>query len=296
MKRWMVLMVLLWMTTSASAWWPRGHGILTRAAVETLPHDYPAFMKAGVGMIAHASVDPDVAKNRATLSLEKAIHPIHYFNAELVEGKMLPLSRYEFERMCAELGKKVEQVGLLPYATAEATDQLTLALAEYRKWPEHPYIQAKCLLYAGVVAHFAQELCQPLNLTIYWNGRGEDGTPQNSRIHENIDGLIQNMELKSSVIAADLKPEAADSLMGAIVGQIAESRKHIDQALTLDQYVSPKGADYKSEVAVQKFTIQQAREAARFTAVLYLTAWKKSAAVRLPGWIDRGEMDHFGRQ
>ena len=296
MKRWMVVIVLLLMTTSTSAWWPRGHGILTRAAIETLPNDFPAFIKAGVGMVAHASVDPDVAKNRATTSLEKAGHPIHYFNAELVAGKTLPISRYEFERLCAEGNQKVEQVGLLPYATAEATDQLTLAFAEYRKWPEHPYIQAKCLLYAGIVAHFAQELCQPLNLTIYWNGRGEDGKPKNTRIHENIDGLIQNMDLKPSVIAADLKPEAADSLMGAIVGQLTESRKHIDQALALDKYVSPKDADYKNEADVQKFAIQQAREAARFTAVLYLTAWEKSASVRLPGWIDRGDMDHFGRQ
>jgi hypothetical protein len=194
------------------------------------------------------------------------------------------------------VGKTPEQVGLLPYAVAEATDQLTLALAEYRKWPEHPYIQTKCLLYAGIVAHFAQELCQPLNLTIYWNGRGEDGKPKNTRIHENIDGLIQNVGLKPAVIAADLIPEAADSLMGAIVEKVADSRKFVDQALALEKYLLPKDVDYKSEAEVHKFAIRQARDAAQFTAVLYLTAWQKSASVRLPGWVDRGEMDHFGRR
>lgn len=296
MKHWMMAVIVLFMTTSASAWWPRGHGLMTRAAIETLPDDFPAFVKAGVGMVAHASVDPDVAKNRATTSLEKAVHPIHYFNAELVDGKTLPLSRYEFGRMCAELGKTPEQVGLLPYAVAEATDQLTLALAEYRKWPEHPYIQNKCLVYAGVLAHFAQELCQPLNLTIFWNGRGDDGKPKNTRIHEKIDSLVQELGFTPSEIALGAKPVAADSLMGTIMQQVAESRIHIDQALALEKDVMPRDVDLKKLDGVRKFTLQQAKAAAEFTADLYLTAWKKSATVRLPGWIDRGEMDHFGRQ
>ncbi|MFT5366980.1 MAG: hypothetical protein ACI8V2_001935 [Candidatus Latescibacterota bacterium] len=289
MKRLAIVIVLLAMGTSASAWWPRGHGILTRAAVEALPADFPAFMKSGVGMVAHASVDPDLSK------WIDASHPLHYFNAELVEGQTLPESRFEFGRLCDSLDIKIERVGLLPYAAAEATEQLAFALAEYRKWPEHPYIQNKCLLYAGLVAHYAQELCQPLNLTIYWNGRGEDGKPKNTRLHEKIDGLIQNVELKPAVIAADLVPEAADSLMGAIVTKVADSRKYIDQALSLEKYLSTKDVDYKSEADVQKFAIQQAREAASFTAVLYLTAWQQSASIRLPGWVDRGDMDHFGR-
>lgn len=296
MKRIWIVFLVLTMVGSASAWWPRGHGILTRAAIDALPNDYPAFMKAGKGMVAHASVDPDVAKNRATISLEKAVHPIHFFNAELVEGKTLPISRYDFARLCEEVGKKPEQVGLLPYALAEATDQLTLALAEYRKWPEHPYIQNKCLLYAGTVAHFAQELCQPLNLTIFWNGRGPDGKPKNTRIHEKIDSLVQTLELTPEGIAKEIKPEAVDSLMGAIVAQVENSRKQIDHALALETVMMPKDADLKNDASVLEFTKQQAQEAARFTAVLFLTAWEKSASVRLPGWIDRGDMDHFGRK
>jgi hypothetical protein len=287
MKRLAIVLVLL-MATSASAWWPRGHGVLTRAAIEILPSDFPVFMTSGVGVIAHSAVDPDLRKWIA------AEHPLHYFNAELLEGKTLPESRFEFGRLCASEDIKLERVGLLPYAVAESTEQLAYALAEYRKWPEHPYIQDKCLVSAGIVAHYAQELCQPLNLTIFWNGRGEDGKPKNTRIHENIDGLIQNLELKPAIIAADLKPEAVDSLMGAVVETMSGSRKHIEQALALEKFLK-KGVDYKSEEAVQEFTIQQARAAAEFTATLYLTAWKQSASIKLPGWIDRGKMDHFGR-
>ena len=289
MKRFMIAILLLTLTTSASAWWPRGHGILTRAAIEALPSDFPAFMKAGVGTVAHTAVDPDLTK------WIKAEHPLHYFNTELVAGKTLPESRFDFERLCGSLDTKVERVGLLPYAALEATEKLAVALAEYRKWPEHPYIQNKCLVYAGAVAHYAQELSQPLNLTIYWNGRGEDGKPKHTRIHENIDGLIQNLDVKSADLAKDLTAAPADSLMGAIVAQVDKSKKLVEEALALEKYVMVKGDAYKSEKAVQTFTQRQAKDAAQFTMVLYLTAWEKSKSVRLPGWIDRGDMDHFGR-
>ena len=71
----MVLLALFVFGSPAWGWWPRGHSILTRAAVQALPPDAPAFLRAGAGMVAHAAVDPDVAKNRGTLHLEKAGHP-----------------------------------------------------------------------------------------------------------------------------------------------------------------------------------------------------------------------------
>jgi len=291
-----VFLVLFVCGSSAWGWWPRGHGILTRASVAALPNDAPVFLKAGVGMIAHAAVDPDVAKSRGTLHLEKAGHPAHYFNVELLEGSTLPASRYEFGRLCAELGKTPEQVGLLPYVTAEKTEQLALALAEYRKWPESPFIQNKCLVYAGMVAHFAQEVCQPLNLTIHWNGRVADGKSSNTRIHEKIDGLLQNLELKPEAIVAGLVAAPLDSLMGGIVAQIVTEHNKVEQVLEMEKYLVPKDIDWKKEAVVRKFAEAQAKEAARFTAALYLTAWKMSEKIRLPGWIDRGEMDHFGVQ
>lgn len=289
----MVLLALFVFGSSAWGWWPRGHGILTRAAVQALPADAPAFLRAGAGMVAHAAVDPDVAKNRGTLYLEKAGHPVHYFNMELFEAADLPASRYAFGRRCAELGKRPEQVGLLPYVTAEYTEQLALAFAEFRKWPDNPFIQNKCLIYAGYVAHFAQEVCQPLNLTIHWNGRVVDGKSSRTRIHEKIDGLLQNLDLEPEAIAEGLTAAPVDSLMVGIVAQMHRSFGEVESALSMEQYLVPKDIDWKNEPAVRAFAEKHAREAARFTVSLYLTAWKMSEKIRLPGWIDRGEMDHF---
>jgi hypothetical protein len=54
---------LLWMSSGpVQAWWPDGHSTLSKAAVQALPTEMPAFFRAGAGMIAHTTQDPDVSK------------------------------------------------------------------------------------------------------------------------------------------------------------------------------------------------------------------------------------------
>ena len=43
--------------------------------------------------------------------------------------------------------------------------------------------------------------------------------------------------------------------------------------------------------AVVDFTNDRAREAVRWTASLYLTAWQLSESIKLPGWLDRAQND-----
>ena len=291
---WIVLCTVLMVVGSpARAWWPKGHGILTRAAVKALPQEAPAFLRSGEGMIAHCAVDPDIAKNLGTTYLERARHPTHYFHLERLKGHALPKSRYEFIPLCAELAVRPERVGILPYVVAEWTEQLALVFAEYRKWPDNPFIQSKCLMYAGFVAHYAQEVCQPLNLTVHWNGRiGPDGTSARTRIHEHIDSLIQDLNLDSDDLAQDQKVEPFDDLMAGIWQQVQTGHARVDRVYQLEESL-PSAAEKEGEPVpeVVDFAVERAREAVRFTAALYLTAWELSGQIRVPGWIDREEID-----
>ena len=82
--------------------------------------------------------------------------------------------------------------------------------------------------------------------------------------------------------------------MVGIVAQMHRRFGEVESALSMEQYLIPEDVDWKNEPAVRAFAEKHAREAARFTVSLYLTAWKMSEKIRVPGWIDRGEMDHFG--
>ena len=158
-----------------------------------------------------------------------------------------------------------------------------VAFAEHRRWPHSAAIQSKCLVYAGFVAHYAQDICQPLHVTIHYDGRvGADGVSPHSGIHKRVDALIERMEFEPENLARGLEVDAADSLMPAILETVAQSRALVDMVYRLEgELVTAQTPQ------VRDFAWERARAAAGFTAVLFLTAWEKSAEIKLPSWLDR---------
>ena len=155
MKRLLFVVCVIFSVAGGTAWgwWSGGHSIMTKAAVRALPDEVPAFFRAGEGMIAHCSYDPDISKNRGAPHVSNAEHPEHYLDLELLEGKPFPKNRYEFTQLCTELGIKPDKVGFVPYAVAEWTERLAVAFAEHRKWPNNTFIQNKCLVHCQVNAN-----------------------------------------------------------------------------------------------------------------------------------------------
>ena len=275
-------------------WWPKGHGILTRAAVYALPEELPAFFRTGSAAIAHYVFDPDVAKNRGTPLVRGAEHPEHFIDLEYLKGNPLPKGRYEFISLCVKLGVKPERVGFLPYAISEWTERLAVAFAEHRKWPSNPIIQNKCLVYAGFIAHYAQDVCQPLHLTIHYNGRANpDGSSPRTGIHQKVDGLIEFLGFGPEGLARGQKIDAFGDVMEALFDQIDAGRALIDLVYDLEADLPDMewGRERKPVASVKQFATERAREAVRFTAALYLTAWRMSEKVELPDWLDRAEVD-----
>ena len=231
----------------------------------------------------HSVYDADLFKNRSLPGLRNAESPEHFYNQELMEGRALPATRYGFVDLCAREGLKPYKVGLLPYAVAEWTQRLALALAEYRKWPKDQAIQSKCLVYAGFIAHYAEDLCQPLHVTIHYDGRtNADGSSPHVGIHKKVDALVVKLDFEPQELAAVQDVAALDALMPGIERQIEESRTLIPRVYELEESLG--GID---SPAVRAFALERARAAIRFTAALYLTAWEISARVKLPRWHQR---------
>ena len=267
----------------AQAWWGDGHGILTEGAVLALPEDVPAFFRQGGNIASHTVFDPDLFKNRGAPLLSHAEHGEHYFDLEYLEGRAIPAKRFDFIALCFELELDPTKVGMAPYAIAEWTGRLAVAFAEHRKWPENEAIQQKCLVYAGMLAHYAEDICQPLHATRDYDGKKQaDGTVIGKGIHEQVDSAVERLGFAAEDLAAEQDIVAFDSLMKAITDQIKKSNGRVEEVYALLGHWEDK-----SDARVRALALEFAQTSVRFTASLYLTAWHQSAEIRLPGWLQR---------
>ncbi|MEE3258143.1 MAG: hypothetical protein VX293_02930 [Candidatus Latescibacterota bacterium] len=278
-----VVAVVCLLGVPAEGWWGDGHGILTEGAVLALPEEVPAFFREGGGVASNVVFDPDLFMNRGVSTLNHAEHGEHYFDLEYLQGRAIPAKRYDFIALCQELELDPERVGLVPYAITEWTERLAVAFAEHRKWPDNEAVQQKCLVYAGFIAHYAEDICQPLHVTVHFNGKKQqDGTVVGKGIHEQVDSSVERLGFTARDLAAGQEVAAFDSLMGSVIEQIEESNGLVEEVYGL----MGKWED-ESNAQVQALAKDRARTAVRFTASLYLTAWRKSEGIRLPGWLER---------
>lgn len=282
------LALLLAAAVPAAAWWPKGHSILAEAAVRALPAAVPAFFRAGGATVAHLAQDPDVAKNRETPNVNDVEFPEHFLDRELLEGRSLPATRYAFLGLCAAIKLDPKDVGLVPYAIAEWTERLAVAFAEHRRWPENPHIRTKCLVYAGFLAHYATDVCMPLHTTVHYDGRvPPGGRSPRSGIHARVDALIEKLELDPAVLARGLAVRPLPKLLPGVVEELDRSHALVDRTYTLEAQLPPERGAWQPTAEVRAFAEERARASTRFLASLYLTAWEKSASLRLPPWLER---------
>jgi hypothetical protein len=284
---------------TASPWFPEGHRRVTESAVSILPPSLPEFFRHGREAIGQGAMDPDVIQDRGMVQLRAGEYPEHYLDAELLQGRPLPPTRYEFVELVAWLareprgeGKPATKgpagVGMLPYAVTEGVQRLTIAFAEHRRWPEDPHIQAKTLVYAGLLAHYAGDLSQPLHTTVHYNGRtGPDWVSPRTGFHQQVDALFQRVDFDREAAVEGLELETFDDVFASVLEEFWRSHELVDRVYELEPQLEATrdGGPIAEEVVA--FTGQRYRVAARFLASLYLTAWQHSATIELPAWLDR---------
>ena len=270
-----------------------GHYIFSLAAVAALPDEIPSFFREGAKAIAHASIDPDMGKNRGTPHVRGAEFPEHFLDREMLDVETLPETRYAFVKLCYERGVSPEKMGFVPYAVHEWTERLAVAFAEYRKWPDNPHIQSKCLIYAGFLAHYAADMCQPLHLTIHYDGRVREGGEKLQKgIHMKVDGLVQFLKMKPEHLARDQEVTPFEKVMPEIMREFEKGFALVDSVYKMGPKIPQYDAKtWQRDAEVVAFAEDRARAATRFTARLYLTAWRLSAQLQIADYVKREEWD-----
>ena len=285
-------MVSLAVTPGTNAWHDEGHYYIAAAAVKNLPADVPEFFLNGYKTIAHGSLDPDVFKHPALEQLNHCEAPEHYLDIEMLKGEELPPLRHDFVKLCQELEVDPTKAGMLPYAIAEWHQRLTIAFAEYRANPDNEHIKAKCLVYAGILSHYTGDLHMPLHTSIHWDGRHEEGVPyERTGIHNKIDALPTKIPYNQ--IFSEPLPTAlvAQDPFGFTVDELKKSNALVDRAYELEGRY-PDWDDLElNDDEVRAFTLDRTRAAAAYTSDMFLTAWRNSANVNPPFWLDRSVFD-----
>jgi hypothetical protein len=141
-------------------------------------------------------------------------------------------------------------------------------------------------VYAGFLAHYAQDLCQPLHTTIHYDGRaGGDGASPRSGIHFLVDGLPTQLTLDASKVDPGRDVKTLDKLLPGILAEFARSHALVDRVYELEPQLqgAKSAAGPSAQAAI--FGVERMRTSARFTAELLLTAWQRSADVELPEWL-----------
>ncbi len=271
------------------AWHQEGHEAISRGAAKALPDVVPLFLREGGDAIAHYSVDADLARMKPLAALTAAKGIDHYFDIELIRDDTLPEQRYEFLALLAEKKLRPREVGMGLYALIEARQQLAAALAEYRRWPENPYIRAKCLVHAGALAHYAQDLCQPLHTTIHHDGRVDPATGRSPRsgIHHKVDDLIRHLTGRSLEPAADLQVVVIPPGVAGVYEQILKAHALVDRVYEMESLLPAPKSDAPLQPEVEKFAQERYQAALAFTASMIYSAWEDSAAVEIPDWLKR---------
>jgi hypothetical protein len=91
-----------------------------------------------------------------------------------------------------------------------------------------------------------------------------------------------------AALAGLVKPAAIDSLMEGVMAELERGFTMVDRVYELGPAIpkfGPEGGAAPPDVV--EFAMERARASVRFTASLYLTAWERSQAIRLDGWLDR---------
>lgn len=274
-----IIFSLCILPNSAQGWWVEGHSRIADAASKILPPELPAFFRTAGKDLGHLAGDPDRWKNKDLPFLRAAESPEHFLDLEYLDDSPLPEDRYKMLDLLRDKKRKATIVGMLPFAIIESHDRLACAFQDHRAAPEDPIIRAKCIIQAGILAHYTGDCSMPLHTTKDYDGKpdGNGGYKQRG-IHARLDAFPERHGISAEELARNLKLAEFKNLMDRVMDEIQHSHQHVPRAYELDE----SGAFEKPTAESRDFVLARCRRGVRFTAELWVSAWRKSASLPKP--------------
>jgi hypothetical protein len=213
---------LMFCAAPAGAWENKGHEIVNRLAAQGLANRVPSFVTTPQAQfeIMYLGPEPDRLKGSGT-SWDADYDPGHYIDLQddgtvggVVRLDALPPSAAAFDEALRAAGTDEYHQGYLPYSILDGWEQLREDFAYWRvdRGAARAIDQQLILRDIGMWGHFVADACQPLHVTVHYNGWGDypnpDGYTQSKQTHALFEGEFVNRYVSQAQVAS-LMPRAA---------------------------------------------------------------------------------------
>lgn len=309
----------------ALAWGGSGHRMIGQAAMETLPPSLPAFLRTpkAARLMGELAREPDRWKGVAKQH-DHDREPFHFVDLSddgtILGGPTLanlPPNREDFETAMRAVGSNSWKAGILPYAIADAAQQVAkdfamwrgegLALAREkdkakRAWLVEDRAERENLILQniGLLAHYVGDGSQPLHVSVHYNGWGDYPNPKgytSGRIHGMFEGDFVAANIREPMVrAAMAAPKVQDGPLEArVAAYLTATGAQVEPLYALEK----SGAFANPNKAGVDFATSRLAAGASELRDLIVEAWNVSPKVTV-GWpavslpdIEAGKVDAY---
>ncbi|QWT20033.1 hypothetical protein KPL74_20075 [Bacillus sp. NP157] len=291
------------MAGPALGWGHRGHAVIDRTAVESLPADGPVFLRNYLGFIEDSSTLPDDWRDDATPFSKMEEDPNHgWFEEQFAFLHPIPRSRFEFiialdkeqQRLAAAHSPEaartnVRWTGTLPYALVEVYGHLVTGFRSYREQQAHgqdtAHIETACAMYVAWMGHYVGDGANPMHVSIHhngWQGPNPNNYTRDPKVHGRMESnFVDAIRLSDTDILKQVKP--LDPINGdvfdAVLAYLDESHSHVERAYQIDKR---GGWAEPGDKEARDFIYQRTATGAGMLRDLVYRAWRESALPRTP--------------
>jgi len=310
---------------NALAWGSTGHRIIGRLAMEALPTDTPAFLRAAASVeaVGELSREPDRWKDAGRIH-DLDLDPGHFLDLG-DDGRVfggpaladLPPTRADYETALRAIGVDEWKAGYLPYSIVESWQQLAKDFAylradeagaarstdpAHRAWLASDGERRRALILRdiGVFSHYVGDGSMPLHVSIHFNGWGQfpnpDGYTQ-AHVHAPFEGAFVRSFVTPAAVAAAM-PSPHDCHC-AILRRTQDYLAATSATVTPFYRLEKGGAFAPADPRGEAFAAQRLAAGAAELRDMIADAWRASK-VETVGWpaikvadVEAGTVDPF---
>jgi hypothetical protein len=313
----LLLSALLLSAPAARAWYEPGHRIVNQLAIDSLPADFPGWIRdpaveERIGFLAN---EPDRWRRTRSLLLQHANGLDHFVELEAITAAGLELSaltpfRYEFAAQFAagraahpaafpppdpakDADRSQEWPGFLPWTIAEYYAKLQAEFSYLKTYELYgtpadvAQARANVVYTLGVMGHYVGDGSQPLHTTVHrsgWVGPNPHGYTT-ADFHALVDGVfIARAGLTAAVLRPQLAPARpldlaprADGRDPAFVAALDYLEATHRTVERLYQLMQAHALDDPANPEGRAFLGERLRAGGEMLGALWITAWRQAA-------------------